>query len=50
MNARDKLNAWNVGAVVLAALFLANIVGNGLMFWIVIAIGIWMAVKYQAIR
>ena len=50
MNARDKLNAWNIAAAILAAIFIANLIGSGLVFWLVLAIAVWIAVNQRGIR
>ena len=50
MNARDKLNIWNIAAAILAAIVIASLLSSSLVFWLVLAITIWIAVNQRGIR
>lgn len=50
MNAREKLNGWTVAGVLVVAYLVGNTFGSALLFWLILAGGIWWAVNERSIR
>lgn len=50
MNAREQLNGFYLAGIVLAGLAIGGILGSGMVFWIIVAIGLWWAFNSGGIR